>query len=395
MEGVLAILMVFGMPVVITYIVKSYRFREKELALKEKQQERQLLLGTNEDLDKQRKALEARIQNLETIVCSVDYELNVRLNRLAAEQSRRQLHMPAGAAAPDSPAAGGTRAEQLVVKAAGPAMEGLLKPGQKVLDRFTVERELGRGGFGAVYLAHDAKLGERVALKTIASYLVGDPAEVRDRLRLEVQAARKITHANVIRIHDLAEDGALLFLSMEFIDGQTLHARVKDKGPPGIPEAREILGAVAAGVAAAHEAGIVHRDIKPQNVLIGPRREVKVIDFGLAKTSFSTQMTATGLIMGTPEYMAPEQIRGGRCDARTDVYQLGVLAYFVLTGKPPFQGDTPIAVGFAQVHDTPAPLRPVRSEIPAELERVVLKAMSKNPQDRYADAAALREAILG
>jgi predicted Ser/Thr protein kinase len=389
MEPFFVLMVVFGMPVVLTWIVKSHRLREKELELKAKQAERGLLLGTNEDLDKQRKALEARIQNLETIVCSVDYELNVRLNRLATEQSRKQLASPE----PPTPPVGGTRAEALVINAPQSPL-GLLQPGQVVLGRYTVEREIGRGGFGAVYLAQDAKLGDRVALKTIASYLVGDPAEVRERFRLEVQAARKITHANVIRIHDLAEDGPLIFLSMEYIEGDTLHQRIKRSGPPGIPEAREILCAVAAGVAAAHDAGIVHRDIKPQNVLLGRKREVKVIDFGLAKASYAEQMTATGLIMGTPEYMAPEQIRGGRCDARTDVYQLGVLSYFVLAGRPPFQGDTPIAVGFSQVHDPPPPLRPLRPEVPLALEKVVMRALSKTPQERFADAEAFRTALL-
>jgi serine/threonine-protein kinase len=391
MEEVIGILIVvFGTPVALTYIVSSFRYRAKELALKEKEAENRRLLpaAPNEELEKKRKELEARIENLESIVCSVDFELNARLNRLAAAQSR-QLAAP-GAGDLSAPPAGGTMMEKSDIE----KPLGILKPGQVVLGRYTIEKEIGRGGFGAVYLAKDSKLGEKVALKTIATFLAGDADEVKDRFRLEVQAARKITHPNVIRIHDLADEGPLLFLSMEYLEGVTLHARVKKGGPPPIPEAQEILGSVAAGVAAAHAVGIIHRDIKPQNVIIGPRREVKVIDFGLAKTTFSTQMTATGLIMGTPEYMAPEQIRGGHIDARTDVYQLGVLSYFVLTGRAPFQADTPIAVGFCQVHEQPGPLRPLRPEIPAPIEKVVLRALAKNPQERFTDAAAFRKALL-
>jgi len=261
--------------------------------------------------------------------------------------------------------------------------------------RYTIERELGRGGMGAVYLARDSKLSERVALKTISSVLANDPDDLAERFRMEVQAARKVTHPNVIRIHDLGEDGPLLFLSMEYIDGETLFQRVKRLGPSPINEARRILGDVSAGVAAAHAAGVIHRDLKPHNVLVaGPHaRDVKVIDFGLAKTSFATGMTATGLIMGTPEYMSPEQIKGQRSDARADVYALGAVAYYALTGRPPFTGDTPIAVGFAQVHEPPRPPRELRPEIPVKLEEVILRALAKDPIARYTDAGAWKEAL--
>jgi predicted Ser/Thr protein kinase len=395
MDGIFAILSVFGMPVLIVYIVTHYRFRAKQLALEEKRAPEIKLL---EAADKEKKALEARIQNLESIVCSVDFELNQRMNRVLAEQSVIQRAPLLAAPAPGGTVGGASKPATRPVghEETQPGYAyGQLVPGQVVLGRYTIERELGRGGMGAVYLARDAKLSERVALKTISSVLAADPDELVERLRLEVQAARKVTHPNVIRIHDLGEDGPLLFISMEYIDGETLHARVRRLGPLPISEARTLLLEVTAGVAAAHAAGIIHRDLKPQNVLVagGTTRTVKVIDFGLAKSSFSSGMTATGLIMGTPEYMAPEQVRGRRSDARTDVYALGAIAYYVLTARPPFVADTPIAVGFAQVHEPPAPLRETRPEVPQKLEEIVLRALEKEPVARYRDAAELREAI--
>ncbi len=396
MEGVIAILSTFGMPVLIVFIVMSYRYRTKELALRGRQMVEPKLLQAAEE---EKKLLEQRIENLESIVCSVDFELNQRLNRVAAHASMaRQLPSPAGPAADRAggvdaaPPSGGTLAagawpsEKLAL--------GQLTPGQVVLGRYTVEREIGRGGMGAVYLAQDAKLGERVALKTITSALAGDPAEMVDRFRREVQAARRVTHPNVIRIHDLGEDGNLLFLSMEWIDGDTMAARIKREGPLDVAEARELLGEVASGVAAAHAAGVVHRDLKPANVLISRAgRSVKVIDFGLARASYMAGMTATGMILGTPEYMAPEQIKGGRTDARTDVYALGAMAYFALTGRAPFAGETAIAIGFAQVHEPPPRVREHRPEVPAALEAAILRALEKDPTRRFANADDWRKSL--
>jgi serine/threonine-protein kinase len=401
MEGVIAIFGVFGMPALIVFIVSYFRFRTRQLALEEKRAASPRLL---EAADKEKKALEARIQNLESIVCSVDFELNQRMNRVLAEQSVIQrsplVALPAGGTMAEAKvSSGGGKATVAQVRGTDETHPGYaygqLAPGQVVLGRYTIERELGRGGMGAVYLARDSKLSERVALKTISTVLAGDPTELADRLRLEVQAARKVTHPNVIRIHDLGEDGPLLFISMEYVEGETLHARVKRAGQMGIAEARAVLAEVSSGVAAAHAAGIIHRDLKPHNVLVagGGARVVKVIDFGLAKTTFGSGMTATGLIMGTPEYMAPEQVRGRRSDSRTDVYALGAIAYYVLAARPPFTGDTPIAVGFSQVHDPPQPLRELRPEVPAGLEKVVLRALSKDPLSRYRDAAEWKEAL--
>jgi serine/threonine-protein kinase len=183
---------------------------------------------------------------------------------------------------------------------------------------------------------------------------------------------------------------------MEYIEGETLFAQVRRRGPLPVREALEVLAAVSSGVGAAHAVGVVHRDLKPQNILLGGvahARVIKVIDFGVAHSAVLSGMTATGLIMGTPEYMAPEQVRGVSIDARTDVYALGAVAYFALCGKPPFTGDTPIAVGFAQLQETPRPPRELRPEIPAALEALVLRTLSKDPSARPADATALAGAL--
>jgi serine/threonine-protein kinase len=207
-------------------------------------------------------------------------------------------------------------------------------------------------------------------------------------------AARKVTHPNVIRIHDLIEDGPMVLLSMEYVEGMTLAQYLGRVGALRLDEARHLLGQICDGVAAAHAVGVVHRDLKPGNVLLDLEKRVKVIDFGLAKATFLAGMTATGLIIGTPEYMAPEQVRGLPCDARTDVYSLGALAYHALVGRPPFSGDTPIAIGFAQVSETPRPPRQLRNEVSESLERAVLQALEKDPGRRFSDAAELKRALL-
>jgi serine/threonine-protein kinase len=416
-----AMLCVFGMPVAISFVNRYFKFKERELELGAggRGGVKQLGPGEKGDGDRERKLLEARLQNLETIVCSVDFELNQRLNRVAAEASLAGRWLPPAAAsaaaqsvsaqtaelvgAPTSPPQpSGKEGAPRVVEARPSYVLGHLEPGSVVLDRYTILREIGRGGMGAVYLAEDSKLAERVALKVFATIGAADPELAAERFRREAQAARRITHPNVVRIHDLHEDGRLLFLTMEFIEGETLAAFVRRRDPLPVSEALAVLGEVALGVSAAHAAGVIHRDIKPQNVIVGATpaagaagaRVVKVIDFGLATTSFLAGMTATGMILGTAEYMAPEQVRGTACDARADVYALGALAYHVFCGRPPFRGESPIAVGFAQLTEPPQPPRELRPEIPESAERAILRALAKEPGARFADAAAFRKALI-
>jgi hypothetical protein len=399
LAGVIISIVVTGvMPISIVGIVSYFRYKTRQLTARQGEDPKLL-----EKERETRKQLEARVQNLESIVCSVDLELNTRLNRLLAAQSGVGILPPAtktaAAALPAAMASGAASAlasgaAGSVVAARGSLLGMALQPGQQIAGRYTIERELGRGGMGAVYLAADGKLGERVALKIIHTVLAPD-AETADRFRREVASARKVTHPNVIRIHDLIEDEGLFLMSMEHFEGQTLAAHLGRVGALRVIDAQHILGQICDGVAAAHAAGVVHRDLKPGNVLIDGEQRVKVIDFGLAKATFLAGMTATGLIVGTPEYMAPEQVRGQACDARTDVYSLGALAYHAFVGRPPFAGETPIAIGFLHVTEPPRPPRELRPDLPESIERAILRALEKEPVKRFADAAELKRALAG
>ena len=380
-EGIIAIVMIFGMPVFIVGINQYFKLRRLKL-------EKESLGGPKERkrieaLEQERAQLEGRVQNLESIVCSVDLELNARLNRLAAQQS--VLALPPHPASGEEPVA-------LGATVAARASSGEVALGTTLMDRFEVQQILGRGGMGAVYLAVDRQLGEQVALKVIAANLAEDP-DAAERFRREVSAARKITHPNVIRIHDLGQDGGLLFLSMEHFEGMTLAQMLTRRQNLPLEEAREILFQVCDALTAAHQAGVVHRDLKPQNILVNEQRQVRVIDFGLAKATYMAGMTATGLILGTPEYMAPEQIRGLTTDHRTDIYSLGAVAYHMVCGRPPFTAPSPIAIGFLHCSQPPAAPRQIRPDLPEHIEIAILKALAKEPDQRFASAAQLRNAI--
>ena len=398
-ELLVPIFICFGLPVAIIWIRRHYTALEKGV-IKPRQGPLFVLGGHKSDgasklelesIKQEKKLLEERVRNLESIVCSVDMEINARLNRLALEsKSQPQAALPA---------------MQRMVVGASPTVPAIHKPEAKVqsvqpgrvlLGRYHIERELGRGGMGAVFLARDAQLGEQVALKIISTALSGEGMEAAERFRREASAARKITHPNVIRIHDMGEDAESgeLFLSMEYFQGMTLADLLRRRGALPIDEARDILGQVCDGLDAAHKAGVIHRDLKPGNILVNERRSVKIIDFGLAKASFMAGMTATGLIMGTPEYMAPEQIRGRDCDARTDMYALGAVAYHTVTGHPPFLGDTPIAIGFAHCTQPVRPPREIRPEIPAGMDAAIQKALAKEARDRQDTIAELRAGLL-
>ena len=277
---------------------------------------------------------------------------------------------------------------------APPATTLVPVPGSLLLGRFEIERALGRGGMADVYVARDRALGgERVALKIFA--LPADVEGAHDRFRNEVVAARRVNHPNVVRMHDLFEHEGRLLLSMEFFEGCTLAELVARSGPMPLCEARAVLCAVARGLEAAHVAGVIHRDLKPANVLVGsgPAAEVKLIDFGLAKASFLGSLTGTGAMLGTPGYMSPEQARGRPVDARSDVYALGAVAYFALTGQPPFRGEDPLQV-VLQHAEAPAPHpRVLRPDLPEAADAAVVRALGKQPDDRYPSARALGEAL--
>jgi serine/threonine-protein kinase len=333
----------------------------------------------------ERKQLEERIRTLETIVCSVDYELNAKLSRLASRQLRAlPLGEPDLGSAPTHPSTPPPAAHS-----------GGLSAGQKLAHRFLLERRLGEGGMGSVWLARDEKLGEPVAVKVIRDVLLAD-ASIVERFKREVSAARRILHPNVVRLHDLGEEGGQLFLSMEYVEGESLAERIKRRGTLGLEEVRTVATQLCDALDAAHAAGVIHRDLKPANVLVsfvGSAPQVKVIDFGVAKLSHLEGMTATSLILGTPEYMAPEQIRGRNVDARADLYALGMILHEALLGKTPFHGDSPIAIGFAACTNTVPSLKATRAELPDAWDVFVRKALAKEPEDRFASAADMKKSL--
>ncbi|PRP93505.1 serine/threonine-protein kinase [Enhygromyxa salina] len=349
------------------------------------------MLAAASDRDAYVKELEGRVQHLETIVCSVDFELNAKLNRLASHQlqlgdaATKAIHGVISGAG-----AGGSSAAATRVAPAKPLFS--LEPGQRIGDRFVIERSLGHGGMGAVYLANDERLTEKVALKIMHGMALLDPS-ASDRLRREASAARRITHPNVVKIHDVGDDQGHLFLSMEFVEGQSLAQLISRHSVLPLERVRGYISEICEGLAAAHAQGVIHRDLKPANVIVTPDQRVKIIDFGLARVADLEGMTATGMLLGTPEYMAPEQIKGGNLDGRTDLYALGALTYHAITGRPPFTGDTPIGVSLAQATEQPIPPSALRPGLDAAWDGFVLRALNKAKEDRFETAQAMREAL--
>jgi serine/threonine-protein kinase len=388
--GLAAVLGTFGMLPGIMWIRAKHRLEEKRLELQErtggKTPEEQ------KQLSEENKLLRERVENLESIVCSVDFELNQKLAKMIDEQ-RSLVQLPAPAA--NTPA-GTTPALDKTATAIGvkpQPVTTVLESGQVLAQRYRVQRLLGKGGMGAVYLADDEVLGELVALKVISSAFATDEAAMIARFRREAAAARKVSSPSVIRIHDLGEARpGLLYLSMEYFAGRTLSDVIAQRGLVPMKDVQDILSQVTTGLEAAHQAGVIHRDLKPSNVLVGERGAVKLIDFGLATTMAGDGLTATGAILGTPHYMAPEQVRGKPVDARTDIYSLGALAFHLVTGRPPFAGDNAIAIGFAHLSEAPTAPILLRKDCPEKLSAAIVSALAKDPADRPASAKAFLDA---
>nr|AIT69732.1 serine/threonine protein kinase [uncultured bacterium] len=242
---------------------------------------------------------------------------------------------------------------------------------------------------GQVYLARQLSLKRDVALKILSRELADSP-QALTRFQAEAEAVARVTHANIVQVYAVGEHDGLRYMALEYVEGRDLRDYLARKGPPELPLALAVMRQVAAALLRASESGIVHRDVKPDNILITRKAEVKVADFGLSR-DFAAEgrppnLTQTGMTLGTPLYMAPEQVRGDPVDHRTDLYSFGVTCYHLLAGHPPFRGSTPFEVAIQHVQAEPEPLGSVRPDLPADLCAVVQRLMAKNPADRYQTA---------
>jgi beta-lactam-binding protein with PASTA domain/predicted Ser/Thr protein kinase len=261
--------------------------------------------------------------------------------------------------------------------------------------RYEVGAPLGQGGMAEVFRGRDTRLGRDVAIKVLRSELATDPTFIA-RFRREAQAAASLNHPNIVSVYDTGEDDGAPFIVMEYVEGRTLREILRTQGRMLPQRAMEITADVCAALEHAHQQGLVHRDIKPANVMISAGGVVKVMDFGIARalSQSSSTMTQTAAVVGTAQYLSPEQARGEHVDARSDVYSTGCFLYELLTHQPPFTGDSPVAVAYQHVLEDPTLPSTLNPDVEPAAESVVMKAMAKNPGNRYQTAAEMRDDLL-
>ncbi|WP_137229301.1 protein kinase [Streptomyces sp. BPSDS2] len=268
--------------------------------------------------------------------------------------------------------------------------------------RYQLRDLLGEGGMASVYLAYDSALDRQVAIKTLHTEL-GREQSFRERFRREAQAVAKLQHTNIVSVFDTGEDelgGALMpYIVMEYVEGQplgsVLAADIRDHGAMPADKALKVTADVLAALETSHEMGLVHRDIKPGNVMMTKRGVVKVMDFGIARAMQSgvTSMTQTGMVVGTPQYLSPEQALGRGVDARSDLYSVGIMLFQLLTGRIPFDADSPLAIAYAHVQEEPVAPSSINRAVTPAMDALVARALKKNPNERFPSAAAMRDEI--
>jgi serine/threonine-protein kinase len=275
----------------------------------------------------------------------------------------------------------------------------------RTLADFQILRKLGQGGMGQVYLAEQLSLKRKVALKILRADLAANPSALQ-RFKVEAEAVGRATHANIVQVYLNGDADGLHYMALEYVEGRNLREFIAKKGPPDIILAITIMRQVAAALQRAAELGIIHRDIKPENILLTRKGEVKVADFGLSRSLTGDgpppNITQSGIVMGTPLYMSPEQVEGLAIDARTDIYSFGVTCYHMMAGHPPFVGKGAFEVAVKHVRDEPTPLSTIRPDLPAACCAVIHKMMAKDPNKRYQtcrellkDLTAVRESLSG
>jgi len=256
------------------------------------------------------------------------------------------------------------------------------------LDQYQIVEEIGRGGMAVVYRAYQPSLNRQVALKVLPPQFAFNAAFV-ERFQREARSAAKLNHPHIVVIYDIGQHDELHYIVMEYLDGRTLKQIIEQKGSLSTAQALNIVVQIADALDYAHQRGLVHRDVKPDNIFVSPNGHVTLTDFGIVKAAFDTRLTQTGTLVGTPEYMSPEQAEGAQIDHRTDIYSLGVVLYNMLSGQVPFQGATPQSVLYGHVHKPPPPLSGVHRLV----ETVVFTALAKKPEQRFQQAGQMADAL--
>jgi serine/threonine protein kinase len=265
--------------------------------------------------------------------------------------------------------------------------------GRRLADRYVLEEEIASGGMGGLWLARDEILGRQVAVKVLHDHLARDE-DLLERFRIEAVAAARLSHPCVVRVFDTGIDEGVCFIVMELVEGRTVAELLKERGVLPPAEATAIMRSVLSGLTHAHREGVIHRDVKPGNILVSHVDRVKLADFGIAKAAFAQgDVTTTGNLLGTSRYISPEQVTGGEVDERSDLYSAGVVLYELLTGRPPFDAETHIATATMRLTSDPPPLRSVRPGIPRGLEAVVMRSLAREPNERFQTAEEMSAAL--
>lgn len=266
----------------------------------------------------------------------------------------------------------------------------MITKGQKINDRYQIIRSVGEGGMANVYLAYDTILDRNVAVKILRGDLANDEKFVR-RFQREAISASSLTHPNIVEMYDVGEDDGKYFIVMEYLEGQTLKSLIKRRGALTLSEVIDIMLQLTLGLSCAHESYIIHRDIKPQNVLILDDGTVKITDFGIAMALNSNELTQTNSVMGSVHYLPPEQANGTGASIKSDIYSLGILMYELLTGKLPFKGENAVEIAIKQMKEPIPSVCEFNPEIPQSVENIILKAAAKNPKNRYENVMEMHE----
>ncbi len=269
----------------------------------------------------------------------------------------------------------------------------MIMKGQKISDRYQIIKAIGEGGMANVYLAYDTILDRDVAVKVLRGDLANDEKFVR-RFQREALSASSLTHPNIVEVYDVGEDHGMYYIVMEYVEGRHLKDLIKKRGKLTTSEVIDIMLQITNGMSVAHDSYIIHRDIKPQNIMILENGLVKIMDFGIAMALNSTQLTQTNSVMGSVHYLPPEQASGKGATLQSDIYSMGIVMYELLTGKLPYKGDNAVEIALKQLKEPLPDIREELPNIPQSIENIIIKATAKNPKNRYADAREMHEDLL-